>query len=98
MPWLLSRFASVNAAVLFIALLFFGWLWGVAGLLLGAPLVAIAKVDLRPHRLAQSGGRIARALNRGARLDVHAVPPKRNATPPVRARSVVLAAPMRLTV
>ena len=44
MPWLLSRFASVNAAVLFIALLFFGWLWGVAGLLLGAPLVAIAKV------------------------------------------------------
>ena len=44
MPWLLSRFASVNAAVLFIALLFFGWMWGVAGLLLGAPLVAIAKV------------------------------------------------------
>ena len=44
MPWLLSRFARVNAAVLFIALLFFGWLWGIAGLLLGAPLVAIAKV------------------------------------------------------
>jgi predicted PurR-regulated permease PerM len=34
----------VNGAVLFIALLFFGWLWGVWGLLLGAPLVAIAKV------------------------------------------------------
>jgi predicted PurR-regulated permease PerM len=44
MPWLQSRWAGVNAAVLFIALLFFGWLWGVAGLLLGAPLVAIAKV------------------------------------------------------
>lgn len=42
--WLQSRFARVNAAVLFIALLFFGWLWGVAGLLLGAPLVAITKV------------------------------------------------------
>jgi predicted PurR-regulated permease PerM len=42
--WLQSRFARVNAAVLFIALLFFGWLWGVWGLLLGAPLVAIAKV------------------------------------------------------
>jgi hypothetical protein len=35
MTWLQSRFASVNAAVLFIALLFFGWLWGVWGLLLG---------------------------------------------------------------
>lgn len=44
LPWLQSRFAGVNAAVLFIALLFFGWLWGVWGLLLGAPLVAIAKV------------------------------------------------------
>jgi predicted PurR-regulated permease PerM len=43
-PWLQSRFARINAAVLFIALLFFGWLWGVAGLLLGAPLIAIAKV------------------------------------------------------
>jgi predicted PurR-regulated permease PerM len=42
--WLQSRFAGVNAAVLFIALLFFGWLWGVWGLLLGGPLVAITKV------------------------------------------------------
>jgi predicted PurR-regulated permease PerM len=44
MTWLQGRIARVNAAVLFIALLFFGWLWGVAGLLLGAPLVAIIKV------------------------------------------------------
>lgn len=42
--WLQGRFAGVNSAVLFIALLFFGWLWGIAGLLLGAPLIAIAKV------------------------------------------------------
>ncbi len=42
--WLQGRFAHVNPAVLFIALLFFGWLWGIWGLLLGAPLVAIAKV------------------------------------------------------
>jgi predicted PurR-regulated permease PerM len=42
--WLQGRFASVNTAVLFIMLLFFGWLWGIAGLLLGAPLIAIAKV------------------------------------------------------
>ncbi|MGB9151348.1 MAG: AI-2E family transporter [Burkholderiales bacterium] len=44
MTWLQSRFASVNAAVLFIALLFFGWMWGIAGVLLGGPLIAIAKV------------------------------------------------------
>ena len=44
MTWLHSRFARVNTAVLFIALLFFGWLWGVWGLLLGAPLLVIIKV------------------------------------------------------
>ena len=44
LTWLQSRFARVNPAVLFIALLFFGWMWGVWGLLLGAPLVAIVKV------------------------------------------------------
>jgi predicted PurR-regulated permease PerM len=44
MTWLQGRFARVHVAVLFIALLFFGWLWGAWGLLLGAPLVAIAKV------------------------------------------------------
>lgn len=42
--WLQSRFAHLNATVLFIALLFFAWLWGVSGLLLGAPLLAIIKV------------------------------------------------------
>jgi predicted PurR-regulated permease PerM len=44
MTWLQSHFARMNAAVLFIALLFFGWLWGVWGLLLSAPLITIAKV------------------------------------------------------
>ncbi len=43
MTWMHSRLARINAAVLFIALLFFSWLWGVWGLLLGGPLVAIAK-------------------------------------------------------
>ncbi len=43
MTWLQGRAARVNAAVLFIALLFFGWLWGIWGLLLGALLVAIFK-------------------------------------------------------
>lgn len=42
--WLQSRFAHINTAVLFISLLFFAWLWGICGLLLGAPIVAIIKV------------------------------------------------------
>jgi predicted PurR-regulated permease PerM len=44
MTWLQSRAARINPAVLFIGLLFLGWLWGIWGLLLGAPLIAIVKV------------------------------------------------------
>lgn len=44
MTWLQSHFARMNAAVLFISLLFFGWLWGVWGLLLSTPIIVIAKV------------------------------------------------------
>jgi predicted PurR-regulated permease PerM len=59
--WLQSRFARVNAAVLFIVLLFFGWLWGAWGLLLGAPLLAIAKVICdRIHSLKPLGELLGR--------------------------------------
>jgi predicted PurR-regulated permease PerM len=42
-PWLQGRAARMSVAAVFIALLFFGWLWGGWGLLLGAPLVAVLK-------------------------------------------------------
>jgi predicted PurR-regulated permease PerM len=42
-PWLQGRASRMNAAAVFVALLFFGWLWGGWGLLLGAPLVAVLK-------------------------------------------------------
>ena len=41
--WLQSRASHVNAVAVFIGLLFFGWLWGAWGLVLGAPLISIAK-------------------------------------------------------
>jgi predicted PurR-regulated permease PerM len=41
--WLQGKASHMNPAAVFVALLFFGWLWGGWGLLLGAPLVAIAK-------------------------------------------------------
>jgi predicted PurR-regulated permease PerM len=42
--WMTGRFARMNAAAVFVALLFWGWLWGVWGLLLGVPLIVIVKV------------------------------------------------------
>lgn len=41
--WLQSRVTRMNAVVVFAGVLFFGWLWGAWGLLLGVPLIAVAK-------------------------------------------------------
>src|SRR5471032_1436830 len=42
--WMTGRFARMNAEAVFVSLLFWGWLWGVYGLLLGVPLIVIVKV------------------------------------------------------
>lgn len=42
--WLTGRSVRMNAATMFVGLLFWGWLWGLPGLLLGAPLVMTMKV------------------------------------------------------
>jgi hypothetical protein len=39
-----DRAAKMNSAAVFISLLFWGWLWGIWGMLLGIPLVVIVKV------------------------------------------------------
>ena len=42
--WMTGRIANMNAAAIFIALLFWGWLWGVWGMLLSIPIIVIVKV------------------------------------------------------
>jgi predicted PurR-regulated permease PerM len=42
--WMTGRIARMNSAAIFIALLFWGWLWGVWGMLLSIPIVVIVKV------------------------------------------------------
>ncbi|MBS0320880.1 MAG: AI-2E family transporter [Proteobacteria bacterium] len=41
--WLQGRASNMNPVAVFVAVLFFGWLWGGWGLLLGAPLIAIVR-------------------------------------------------------
>ncbi|MFW5823852.1 MAG: AI-2E family transporter [Marinobacter sp.] len=42
-PWLTARISSVNAVVIFIGLLFWGWLWGPVGLILATPIMMMTK-------------------------------------------------------
>jgi len=43
-PWLTSRTSRLNPVAVFIGILFWGWLWGVWGMLLGVPILMIVKV------------------------------------------------------
>ena len=53
-PWLASRASRMNAVVVFSGLLFWGWLWGGWGLVLGVPIMMVVKAtcdhieDLKP--------------------------------------------------
>jgi predicted PurR-regulated permease PerM len=42
--WMTGKIAKMNPAAVFVSLLFWGWLWGVWGLLLGVPVVVVVKV------------------------------------------------------
>lgn len=43
MPWLTGRANRMNAVVIFVGVLFWGWLWGAWGLLLGMPIMIAIK-------------------------------------------------------
>jgi predicted PurR-regulated permease PerM len=42
--WMTGRIARMNPAAVFVSLLFWGWLWGVAGMLLSVPIIVIVRV------------------------------------------------------
>jgi predicted PurR-regulated permease PerM len=42
-PWLTARASRMSPVVVFVSVLFWGWLWGVWGLLLGVPMTMIIK-------------------------------------------------------
>jgi len=42
--WMTGRIANMNSAAVFISLLFWGWLWGIWGMLLSIPIIVIIKV------------------------------------------------------
>ena len=52
--WMCGKMSKMNTTAVFVALLFWGWLWGVWGLLVAIPIMGIVKVfaerveDLQP--------------------------------------------------
>ena len=51
-PIALGRAASVNSVAVFVAVMFWGWMWGSLGLILAVPVLMIVKTDRRSRRVA----------------------------------------------
>ena len=53
-PWWMGRASRISPVAVFVCVIVFGWLWGVFGLLLGVPVLMVAKSicdrveDLKP--------------------------------------------------
>lgn len=43
-PLIMGRILTLNPVMIFIAIMFWGWIWGVAGALLAVPLLAVLKI------------------------------------------------------
>jgi len=65
--WMTGKFAKMNTAAVFVSLLFWAWLWGVWGMLLGIPIIVIVKVVSQHveqlHPVAELLGEVAPPSN-----------------------------------
>ena len=61
--WLQGRASRMNAVAVFVAVLFFGWLWGGWGLLLGMPILAVREEHQRSRRIDAAGQRASWRMN-----------------------------------
>ena len=43
-PWILGRSLTLNPVIILIALTFWGWMWGISGMILAVPIIATFKI------------------------------------------------------
>jgi predicted PurR-regulated permease PerM len=79
--WLSARQTQMNTTATFVGLLFFGWIWGLWGILLAIPLLAIVKAICERHEAWEP---IAELLRREP--DMKRLPPETEKTPASPAR------------
>ena len=51
--WMTGRIARMNSVAVFVSLLFWGWLWGIWGMLLSVPIIVIVIVKVVSEHVEQ---------------------------------------------
>ena len=80
--WLSARQTRMNTTATFVGLLFFGWIWGLWGILLGIPLLAIVKAICERYEAWEPVAELLRREEETKRL-----PAETEKTSPPRARN-----------
>jgi len=43
-PWIMGRSLTLNPVIVLLSLIFWGWMWGIAGIILAVPILAAFKI------------------------------------------------------
>lgn len=60
-PMVLGRSISLNPILVFVALMFWGWMWGIGGAVLAVPLLAVAKISAEAFESTKDYARLISA-------------------------------------
>jgi predicted PurR-regulated permease PerM len=82
-PWIIGRRLSLSPVAVFLSVLFWGWLWGIAGALIAVPLVIALRVACRRTHGLRLLGRFLEG-DRAAPPSLHALLRQGRAAPTAR--------------
>ena len=58
-PWVMGRSLTLNPVIILLSLVFWGWMWGIAGVILAVPISGRIQDFLRPYQTNGTAGRIS---------------------------------------
>ena len=59
-PWVMGRSLTLNPVMILLSLIFWGWLWGVPGIILAVPIPGRLQNLLLAHRADATSGRVSK--------------------------------------
>ncbi len=92
-PTIVGRRLTLNPILVFLAIMFWGWMWGVVGAFLAVPILVVASVVVKQSGILRPmQAPVAESVARPMQVPVPAAQPQQPAPPPAAAQGAVPAA------